>query len=220
MWTGKQRLFVIEYIRCGNVAEAARAIDVGEQTCYKWMVAEDYPHVAQAIRDELEIKRLNAHCDAERVVAELVKIGLFNPKLLFDAEGNVRPLNEIPDEVAAAIKDIKVSQKVGVGLDGKPIRVKFLEYKVHDKLDALKQIAQHLGLLREQQTINNTVQVIDWGSLFSKGNVTDAVQARIAELERASEEHPLPQEPSGIPDFLNGTAPANLPGRNGDADGS
>lgn len=48
---------------------------------------------------------------AERVNKERACLAYFNPKDLFDSDGNMIPIHEWPDEVAAAIESIQVEQR-------------------------------------------------------------------------------------------------------------
>lgn len=190
--TPKQRLFVIEYTKDGNGKRAAMATGTKEK--YASSVAGryldpngDFAHVAKAAREAFEEKRAETKIDAARIVEELGRVAFFNPKRLLDDEGMLTNLKEMPDEVAVSIKKIRVTYRVGVDSNGEPAKVKMTELEFWNKLDALKQLAQHLGLLKESHSTVN-VLTLDWAGLMGRRLLplpsSDPVEARIAAAEQ------------------------------------
>jgi phage terminase small subunit len=182
--TPKQQTFIAEYIRDKNGTRAAAAAGYKQpaNAAAALLDPQKYPMVARAIKESLAETRKACEIEAHRVVQELARIAFLNPKQLLDDEGNLLDLSEMSDDVAACIKEIKVSYKLGRGDRGQKIRVKTVEVKFWDKLNACRQIAQHLGLLKDTINVNNVV--VRWDDLFSNMAVPDEIEERIMSAER------------------------------------
>jgi hypothetical protein len=106
-------------------------------------------------------RRLRGRCDVieqnKEGVAQAL-LDLASAKLTdvieWDAEGNVkvRPSADIPDNVAAAIKKVRVSRNK----DGDPT----LELEMHDKISVLRILAKSAGLLEPPDRGPDTPSVI------------------------------------------------------------
>lgn len=82
----------------------------------------------------------------ERVLLEIARLALFDPRNLFREDGTPKPINELDDNTAAAIAGLEVLEEFeGSGKDRKFIGYT-KKYKVADKNSALEKLAKHLGL--------------------------------------------------------------------------
>ncbi len=87
----------------------------------------------------------------ERVLKEIARLALFDPRNLFRDDGTPKPINELDDDTAAAIAGLEVLEefegegksRVFVGYTKK--------YKVADKNAALEKLCKHLGLYAPQK---------------------------------------------------------------------
>jgi len=80
----------------------------------------------------------NYNVTITKVLNEFSKIAFANVKDLFDEEGNPKNVNELTHDIAAAIKDIRTIKDMTTN------KV-YTEIKLHSKVDALINIAKHLG---------------------------------------------------------------------------
>ena len=188
--TNKQKVFVAEYLTDFNAKRAAIAAGVksdqaGAVGC-QWVNADRFPAVANEVKRMLEERRATASIDARRVVEELTKIALFNPKSMLDKDGNLLELNQMPDYVACCIKSIEASVCVEDDEMYGLVKMKRLKLQFHDKMNALEQIAKHLGLLKDIININQVVQVVDWDKLYKVNRPAslsdDALEEKIASV--------------------------------------
>jgi phage terminase small subunit len=104
------------------------------------------PIVKARILELMDDRAIRTQITADKVLSELALIGFSNVKDFFTWDGsgwtlNLKPSEEIPDEVAAAIKEIWKDETGRV-------RVKF-----YDKLQALDKIARHLGMFTQRVEI-------------------------------------------------------------------
>lgn len=83
----------------------------------------------------------DADITQDRVLKEIARIGLFDPRKLFDNTGRPLPVTELDDDVAAAIAGIKVRQIAGDEDDVGAV----IEYKLANKNDALEKLMKYLG---------------------------------------------------------------------------
>lgn len=94
----------------------------------------------------------------DSIIHELKKIILFNPKDLFDAEGELKNMVELPDEIATAISSIDVNLIDSGGIIKRSSKIRF-----YNKLDALEKLAKHLGFYEKdhrQRDQEKTVIII------------------------------------------------------------
>jgi hypothetical protein len=106
--------------------------------------------------------------------------------------------------VAAAIQSMRVSFEVGApNEDGERATVKVVDVKFCDKLAAIKQLAEHLGLRKDAGTTHNTL-ILNWGSMFGEGvpEPPDTVAAKILALEAELGALPPPTDVPAPPDYL------------------
>lgn len=86
---------------------------------------------------------------ATDILAELKRLAFFDIRKLVDAEGNPLPVNQLPDDVAAALVGLDIVQ-FGNADAG---RGTVMKIKMADKLGALTTLARHLGLLSDKLKI-------------------------------------------------------------------
>jgi phage terminase small subunit len=91
--------------------------------------------------------------DKERIIQELLVIGLLDPISLTNPETGlveVDRLGKLPPHARRAIAGMKVTQRTE--LDGTIEQT--IELKIADKLQALQLLARHLGMLVDKQEIS------------------------------------------------------------------
>jgi phage terminase small subunit len=148
--TGKQKLFVEEYLVDLNASRAA--VRAGYQgkwagNCGRRNLQK--PHVRAAIEAAQAPRLAEIDLDARRVLAELAAIAQANvlDYLRFDAAGEpVVDLRRLDRERASAVSEVVVEEvKPATGAARRKVR-----FRLHDKLGALDKLAKHFGLYRER----------------------------------------------------------------------
>jgi hypothetical protein len=137
--TPKQEQFCVEFVRSadGNATEAYRRV-YGSRTSKNAAYHFPYrlrrmPKICARI-DQLRANAVKeAELSIERVLEEIRNSAFIDPIELFDADGNLRAMNDIPEHARRAIAAFVVQP------DGK-VRVKFC-----DKLVALEKLMRFLG---------------------------------------------------------------------------
>lgn len=156
--TPKQQRFVAEYLVDLNATAAAR------RAGYSPKCAEvEGPRllgnvrVAKAVQAGAQQRLDRRGLTADRVLEEYRRLGFSNVQDLLDAAGNLRPLHELPAEVAAAISSIEVVMKNAAAGDGKIDRV--LKIKLWDKTRTLNDLARHFALLVDRVEVSGDISL-------------------------------------------------------------
>ncbi len=114
----------------------------------------------------------------DRVLIEIARLAFNDPRKAFDNHDNLLPISEWPDEVAAAISSIKVSQ-VSAGNDSE---YKVKEVKFWDKGRQLELAAKHLGMLKDITNFNINNQTVIQVPLVSEDDWEKRAQQSQDEL--------------------------------------
>ena len=95
-----------------------------------------------------------------RTITELARIGYADPKHLIDETGNLKQIADINEDTRRAIASVEVETRYeGKGEDRQAINT--TKIKVWNKNDALKTIAQHLGMLVERLRVEQSLVLAD-----------------------------------------------------------
>lgn len=154
--TGKALLFAMEYLVDRNATKAAKRAGYSEATAYSQghRLLKNV-EVAAYIRRESEKRYAELHMGAGEVMAEIAKVARFNIQDITTITRDGDPyidLSLADRDTLAAIGQMSIKDVVeGRGDDARTVR----EVKVtpFNKLDALKTIAQHHGLLKERHVV-------------------------------------------------------------------
>ncbi|MCG5237585.1 terminase small subunit [Xanthobacter oligotrophicus] len=94
---------------------------------------------------------------AERVLQELARIAFLDIRKAFNADGSMKPLDQLDDDTAAAIAGLEVSKELDE--DGRQVVIgRIKKLKLSDKLGALTLLARHLGMLNDKLTLKGDAE--------------------------------------------------------------
>ncbi|OGT02152.1 MAG: hypothetical protein A2143_00715 [Gallionellales bacterium RBG_16_57_15] len=153
---GRRKLFIEAYItNGGNATEAAKTAGYSEKTAYSQggrllKHAEIQQLLAQRQQQLAEKYELTT----ESIIAELSKLVHADIRLLFDANGALKPMKDWPDGVASAVGGVEVVEMAGgmningeSGVSHVPMFTK--KVKLWDKNSAIEKAMKHLGMFKE-----------------------------------------------------------------------
>jgi hypothetical protein len=165
-----------------DVKAAARKVD-HTLAWGKKVIAK--PEIAKLLKTMVDYRARKANINAARVLDELARIAFFNPKQLMDANGVVLPLKDIPEAVLSAVQSMRVSFGESPEEDGTFTRVKHVDMRFWNKMDAISMLAKHLGLLRELVTNQVNIVNLDWSRLFQEqaSQRIDPIEERLRQEE-------------------------------------
>ena len=97
-------------------------------------------------------ERLADLIDPQRALREAARLAYSDIRMLFDAEGHFLPITQWPDELAAAIGGIEFTKRNLTAGDGAQEDV--VKIKLWDKPKNVELLFRHLGLIKDQHTID------------------------------------------------------------------
>ena len=148
--TAKQRAFVDEYLVDLNATQAAIRAGYSRKTAAQ-VGAENLrkPYIAEAVEEAKEGRAERTRVSADKVVAELAKLGFSDMRELasWDEYGmRWKESRELSDEAAASVRDVSVHRETRREKNGDVVETVNTKLVLHDKLGALRDLAKHLGL--------------------------------------------------------------------------
>lgn len=181
--TLKQERFAQKFVELGNASEAYRQVYDASA-----MKPETINRSAKALIDdhkiatrikELQALALKRHqVTIDRVVAEYAKLAFLDIRKAFGDDGDLKPIQEIDDDTAAAIAGIE-SEEVFEGAGRDRERVGTLKkIKLADKKGALDSLAKYLAMFVDRTEITGKdggpVELTDAKAALLRGVVPDA----------------------------------------------
>lgn len=160
--TEKQRLFCLEYIKDFNATQAATRAGYSKKTAGK-IGSENLlkPEIQQELAGAIEKTFKGVGLEADRVIAEIMKMAFFNAKDLYDEDGNLKNIHDMPDEVTCCIAGIEVdTAKIMRDADGNPEEIHQLKkVKLWNKDRALETLCKYLGILVERREVKTDTTI-------------------------------------------------------------
>ena len=147
--TKKQKRFVEEYLIDLNATQAAIRAGYSPETAYS-IGSENLkkPEIRACIEKAMAERSKRTGINQDRIIMELAKIGLLNPKDLVDFdEATVK--EEATEDDLAAIASVRVKRfptKDGEGIER--------EIKMHDKTKALELLGRHFGMFKDKVEVS------------------------------------------------------------------
>lgn len=147
--TPKQQRFIDEYLIDLNAGAAARRAGYSPRTAARQgEYVVHFPHVAAEIARRMAARAKKAGITAEWVLERYRRIADADLRDLYDERGNLKPIREMPDELATAIAGIESEHGVGATTVKKVRR--------WDAVKALDSLARHLGMFVDRSEVTVT----------------------------------------------------------------
>lgn len=145
--TDKQRRFVDEYLVDLNATQAAIRAEYSEKTArqqgQRLLTNVD---IQAAIQEARAQQQERTQITADAVLREYAKIAFFDPRKLFQDNGQPKDITMLDDDTAGALAGLDVLEEYeGSGRDREFVGYT-KKYKIADKLRALDALGKHLGL--------------------------------------------------------------------------
>lgn len=141
----KQLRFCEEYIIDLNATQAAIRAGYSKKTAYsQGQRLLKHDEIQKRIQEIKEERGKRCEITQDRVLLEYARLAFFDPRKLFDDEGNPKDVSDLDDDTAAALAGLDVVKEVDKE-SGVTSYTK--KYRITNKLGALDSLAKHLGLL-------------------------------------------------------------------------
>ena len=154
--TPLQALFIVEYLKDLNATQAAiragyskeSAAEIGSQNLAK-------PHIKKEVDRQLQSRATRTLITGDKILHEIFQIADCDPLDAFEANGDLKPLNEIPSQVRKAIASVEIEAMYEMDYEekGNPKKVEvglLKKIKFWSKDRAQENLAKHLRLLAER----------------------------------------------------------------------
>lgn len=156
--TVKQRAFVERYMLTFNATQAYRESHPGVAYCTALREGQrllKHPTIAPEVKERIAEETKRYAPSAANVMKELAALAYFDPRELYDADGKMIPIHELPARVTRAIKKVKSKELIAKNIaTGEEKVVGHLhEVETGDKLGALKLIGVQEGMFVEKHEV-------------------------------------------------------------------
>jgi phage terminase small subunit len=155
----KQRRFVGEYLFDVNGTQATIRAGYSPRSA-KVQAARllAKANVWQAVQNGQAKKLAKLEITADRVLAELARVGFSDLRSVFDDHGHLRNIHTLSDDAAAALASIEVTKERTIrGGQEDSVREIVTRVRFWDKVAALGILAKHFGLLKDLPSPNVNV---------------------------------------------------------------
>jgi phage terminase small subunit len=146
-----QSKFIDGYLKHGVGSKAV--IDAGGSPNGASVTANrllKHPKVAAEIARRRQLSEKRAQLSVEMVMSELKNLVTSNVQDLYNEDGTLKGIHELPADVAKAISSIEMGDK-GSGIK---------KLKTHNKLGAIELASKLLGMVRAEQENRQSVTII------------------------------------------------------------
>lgn len=166
----QHQAFVDQYlVDLNGTAAAIRAGYAPKAAAVKASKLLARPDVQSALQAALEQRSAKVRASAEMVLEELVRLAKVDVEALFNPDGSLKPINEIPEDARRAIAGIEIVEEFeGRGKDRKQIGWA-KKVKLWDKNKSLELIGRHLKMFTD---------VVEHKGLEGLGERLDAARKR------------------------------------------
>ncbi len=174
--TEKQQRFVDEYLIDLNATQAAIRAGYSVKTAdVQGSRMLGNVKVQQAISEAMAERSRRTGINQERILIELARIALLNPKSLVNLEDATVNPEASPDDLAA-IASVKVkrfpTKDGGEGIER--------EVKFYDKIKAIELLGKHLGMFKDRIELS--------GELNKEKSKLDSLLAQLSDANEAGED--------------------------------
>lgn len=176
----KQRRFVEEYLLDLNATQAATRAGYSQKTARaigaRLLTNVD---IQQAIQVAMQDRSEQTGITAARVLSEIGRLAFADIRKIFTEDGQLRPVHELPEEVAASISSVEVVTSKVPG--GGPTEVEYTsKIKFWDKRGSLELLGKHLKLFTDKTEVTGP----GGGPIEHRTTVVDekAVKAAVSKL--------------------------------------
>jgi phage terminase small subunit len=146
--TPKQQRFVEKYLVDLNATKAAVRAGYSEKTAHEIGHQNlSKVEIQEALQTAFAARSKRVEVDQDWVVRRLARIADLDLRKLFAEDGTLRPIHELPEDVAGAIASVDVVRRRG---DAEEYRV-----RLPDRIRALDLLGRHLGMFRDGVTGRN-----------------------------------------------------------------
>ena len=156
----RERTFLGEYLigldpkRAAITAGYSKTVACSK--AYQWVSnSKVKPHLFMAIEKAMDLREKRTQIRQDRVLKELAKAAFFNARELFDDNGDLVAVRDLPADISAAIGHIDITSYLTEGGDLSTTS----KFRILDKLRALELIGRHLKMFTDKNQLNGQLSI-------------------------------------------------------------
>jgi phage terminase small subunit len=164
--SARQEAFVREYAVSLNATDAAIKAGYSKKTAgvVAWEILQK-PYIQAAVAERVGKHFAKVDLKAETIRAELLNIATFDVAECYDADGNLKPLHEMPEGIRKALSSVETNEIWGE--DGAVGRVR--KIRPFDKIRALELLGKYFQLFKDKIEVTGEVEIrLDLGTGIAK----------------------------------------------------
>lgn len=150
--TPLQRAFTLHYLRTNNATEAARLAGYKCANKQAHQLLGNY-RIQRVLKEERDAQSRRLHLSADQVLAEYARVGLANMADYAEWSGahvSLKDSSELTRDQTAAIASIKQTRIIKRTGPDEDLITETMELKLWDKMRALKDLGDHLGIFERE----------------------------------------------------------------------
>ncbi len=175
--TEKQKKFIQEYLIDLNATQAAIRAGYSEKTARE-IAHQNLTklHIQEALQQERErLAEISTIATPEEILKGYTRDIRFDPRDLYDDNGNLMSVSDLEDDPALSLAGIKVTETIILGKDGEDKVVKrTTDYKLPDKKANRDSMGKTYGMFIDRKELTGK----DGGPVEVKGHGMDLEKLR------------------------------------------
>ncbi len=175
----RQKLFCKEYVKDMNGTQAA--IRAGYSVVSARETASEilsYSYAKAYLSSLMHKRATKLEISSDKVLREFAKIAFIDIRQYYNEDGTLKPIHELSDEAAASLSGIEVENIYAQSEPGKrKVKVgELVKIKMHSKLQALENVAKHIGFYEKDNEQQSKLIVWNEEKTYEKPINIDNIQ--------------------------------------------
>jgi len=154
--TPKQSMFCKEYLIDLNATQAAIRAGYSEKTSGR--IGQENlqkPVIQETIQKSMDKRSKKIEITSDRILEEVARVAYQNIQEFYNEDGTLKPLHELPEDVARTIASIEITEKAGSmkigGEEGlRHVAEQLKKIKTYDKMKALELLGKYKNLFTDK----------------------------------------------------------------------
>jgi phage terminase small subunit len=149
--TLKQQRFIEAYLKDLNATNAAIKAGYSKKTAHvSGCVLLKNPKIQREVQIYREKEQDKAGISREWIIERYKRLIEFHIDEIYDNDGNMKPLDEIPKDILYAIQGIRSMKRTSTSTNKTTKELIVQDLKFHNKKDVLDSLARYLGMFEKE----------------------------------------------------------------------
>lgn len=147
--------FINVYLQCRHAGEAAKLVGLKPT---QGVTILNKPDVQECIKQINLVSGRKANFDASEILERTNEIAQYDPIEVFNRDGTVKAIDDIPASTRRAIKKLVVREVWEKDINGMDVHTGYIKtIEFYDKLRGLEMIGKYDGVFKDETTIKHEI---------------------------------------------------------------